>query len=186
MIDGKYYLVNNFIKIIINDNVALQLKKTKNQKDLVQTSLFTTILSHIINYESLFFFNKKKKPHHQCSHNKILSTTYNLPPKIDSWHREDLNNVMSPLKNTKNCQLSYKAFGNQLELLYFHTSRKPVRCTRKLLKIKSKLILILFTSFVEYVFFFFFFSFFVVQNVVGKIDKETLRIGFRIDPTFWF
>ena len=26
--------------------------------------------------------------------------------------------------------------------------------------------------------------FFVVQNVVGKIDKETLRIGFRIDPTF--
>ena len=107
MIDGKYYLVNNFIKIIINNDVALQLKK-KNQKDLVQTSLFT--LSNYI------------KPHHQCSHNKILSTTYNLPPKIDSWHREDLNNVMSSLKNTKNCQLSYKAFGNQLELLYFYTS----------------------------------------------------------------
>jgi hypothetical protein len=64
-----------------------------------------------------------------------------------------------------------------------------VRCTGKLLKIKSKLILIPFTFFVEYVFcffFFFFFFFFVVQNVVGKIDKETLRIGFRIDPTFWF
>ena len=29
-------------------------------------------------------------------------------------------------------------------------------------------------------------NYFVVQNVVGKIDKETLRIGFRIDPTFWF
>ena len=32
----------------------------------------------------------------------------------------------------------------------------------------------------------FYFLFFVVQNVVGKIDKETLRIGFRINPTFWF
>ena len=32
----------------------------------------------------------------------------------------------------------------------------------------------------------FFFFFLVVQNVVGNIDKETLRIGFRIDPTFWF
>jgi hypothetical protein len=52
-----------------------------------------------------------------------------------------------------------------------------MRCTGKLLKIKSKLILIPFT---------FFFFFFLVQNVVGKIDKETLRIGFRIDPTFWF
>jgi hypothetical protein len=50
------------------------------------------------------------------------------------------------------------------------TSRKPVRCTGKLLKIKSKLILIPFTSFVD--FFFFFFFFFVVQNVVGKIDKD--------------
>ena len=49
------------------------------------------------------------------------------------------------------------------------------------MKIRSKLILINFTSFVEYVFFFFF----VVRNVVGKIDKETLWIGFRIDPTFW-
>ena len=57
-----------------------------------------------------------------------------------------------------------------------------MRSTGKLLKIKSKLILILFTSFVEYVFFFFL----VVQNIVGKIDKETLRIGFKIDPTFWF
>ena len=61
-----------------------------------------------------------------------------------------------------------------------YTSHKPVRCTGKLLKIKSKLILIPFTFFVEYVFFFFF------QNVVGKMDKETLRIRFRIDPTFWF
>ena len=63
-----------------------------------------------------------------------------------------------------------------------------MRYTEKLLKIKSKLILIPFTFFVEYVFSFsfFFFFFFVVQNVVGKIDKEILRIGFRIDPTFWF
>jgi hypothetical protein len=44
-------------------------------------------------------------------------------------------------------------------------------------KIKSKLILIPFTSF---------FFFLVVQNVVGKIDKETLRIRFRINPIFWF
>jgi hypothetical protein len=57
-----------------------------------------------------------------------------------------------------------------------------VRCTGKLLNIKSKLILILFTSFVEYDFFFFF----LVQNVIGKIDKETLRIKFRIVPTFLF
>jgi hypothetical protein len=33
--------------------------------------------------------------------------------------------------------------------LYISTSCKPVRCTEKLLKIKSKLILIPFTSFVE-------------------------------------
>ena len=68
-----------------------------------------------------------------------------------------------------------------------YTSRKPMRCTRKLLKIKSKVILIPFTSFVEYVcpfFFSFLFFFFVFQNVVGKIDKETLRIEFKIDPTF--
>jgi hypothetical protein len=64
---------------------------------------------------------------------------------------------------------------------YIYTSCKLVRCTGKLWKIKSKLILIHFTSYVEYVFFFSFF-FFVVQNVVGKIDKETLQIG--IDPTF--
>jgi hypothetical protein len=47
---------------------------------------------------------------------------------------------------------------------------------------RSKLILIHFTSFVEYAFFLFFF---VVRNVLGKIDKKTLRIGLRIDPTFW-
>ena len=36
-------------------------------------------------------------------------------------------------------------------------------------------------------FYFLFFIFlFVVPNVVGKIDKETLRIEFRINPTFWF
>jgi hypothetical protein len=51
-----------------------------------------------------------------------------------------------------------------------------MRYTRKLLKIKSKLILIPFI----YLFFFFF----VVQNVVGKIDKETLRIGFMINSSF--
>ena len=53
-----------------------------------------------------------------------------------------------------------------------------MRCTEKLLKIKSKLILIPFTSFVEYGFFFFFL---VVQNVVGNIYKEILRIEFMID-----
>jgi hypothetical protein len=65
--------------------------------------------------------------------------------------------------------------------IYIYTSRKPVRCTGKLLKIKSKLILILFTFFVEYIY-----IYILVQNVVGKIDKETLRIRFRIDPTFLF
>ena len=60
-----------------------------------------------------------------------------------------------------------------------------MRYTEKLLKIKSKLILIPFTFFVEYAFFFLSFIF-VVQNIVDKIDKETLRIGFRIDPTFLF
>jgi hypothetical protein len=45
-------------------------------------------------------------------------------------------------------------------VLHYSTSRKPVRCTGKLLKIKSKLILIPFTSFVEFFFFFFFFFFF--------------------------
>ncbi len=56
-----------------------------------------------------------------------------------------------------------------------------MQCTGKLLKINSKLIFISFTSFVEYVFFFFF----VIRNVVGKIDKETLWIRLRIDFTFW-
>jgi hypothetical protein len=31
-----------------------------------------------------------------------------------------------------------------------------------------------------------FFFFFVVKNVVGKIDKKTLRFEFRINPTFLF
>ena len=39
-----------------------------------------------------------------------------------------------------------------------YTSCKPVRCTEKLLKIKSKLILIPFIFFVEFFFFFFFCS----------------------------
>jgi hypothetical protein len=53
------------------------------------------------------------------------------------------------------------SLGRKLKLhLLVYTSGKLVQCTRKLLKIKSKLILILFTSFVEYVFFFSFsFSF---------------------------
>jgi hypothetical protein len=37
----------------------------------------------------------------------------------------------------------------KVSVLHYSTSRKPVRCTEKLLKIKSKLILIPFTSFVE-------------------------------------
>ena len=61
-----------------------------------------------------------------------------------------------------------------------YTSCKPVQCTRKLLKIKSKLILIHFTFFVEYIYIY------ILQNVVGKIDKNTLWIGFKIDPTFLF
>jgi hypothetical protein len=68
------------------------------------------------------------------------------------------------------------------DILYI--SRKPMQCTGKLLKIKSKLIVIPVTSFVEYAFFFSF-LFFVVRNVVGKINKEILRIRFRIDPTCW-
>jgi hypothetical protein len=40
--------------------------------------------------------------------------------------------------------------------IYGTTSCKPVRYTEKLLKIKSKLILIPFTFFIEYAFFFFF------------------------------
>ena len=32
----------------------------------------------------------------------------------------------------------------------------------------------------------FFFFFFVIQNIVGKIDKETLRFRFRINPTLLF
>ena len=55
-------------------------------------------------------------------------------------------------------------------IVLLETSRKPVRCTEKLLKIKSKLILIPFTIF-----------FFLIQNVVDKIYKETLRIEFKID-----
>ena len=34
--------------------------------------------------------------------------------------------------------------------------------------------------------FIFFIFLVIVQNVVGKINKETLRFGFRINLTFWF
>jgi hypothetical protein len=62
-----------------------------------------------------------------------------------------------------------------------------MRCTGKLFKIKSKLIWIHFTSFVVYIYIYIYiYIFYVVQNVVSKIDKETLRIGFRINPIFWF
>ena len=37
----------------------------------------------------------------------------------------------------------------KVSILHYSTSRKPVRCTGKLLKIKSKLILILFTFFIK-------------------------------------
>ena len=40
--------------------------------------------------------------------------------------------------------------------------------------------------FLFFIFYFLLLFFFIVQNVVGKIDKETLRIRFRIDPTFLF
>jgi hypothetical protein len=55
---------------------------------------------------------------------------------------------------------------SQKASVLYYTSRKPVQYTGKLLKIKSKLILIPFTSFVEYIYiyiyiyiFFFFFLF---------------------------
>ena len=52
------------------------------------------------------------------------------------WH-----NIMRSTKNKKVSVLYYS--------VYIYISRKPMRCTGKLLKIKSKLILIHFTSFVE-------------------------------------
>ena len=76
--------------------------------------------------------------------------------------------------STKGCQILSMPNGRTLAedlCFYIYTSRKPVRCRGKLLKIKSKLILIPFT----------FFFFWVVQNVIGKIYKETLRIKFRMD-----
>ena len=60
-----------------------------------------------------------------------------------------------------------------------------MQCTGKLLKIKSKLILIPFTFFLLNIYIYIY-IYILVQNVVSKIDKETLRIEFRIDPTFWF
>ena len=52
------------------------------------------------------------------------------------WH-----NIMRSTKSQKTSVL-YNS-------IYIYTSRKPMRCTKKLWKIKSKLILIPFTSFVE-------------------------------------
>jgi hypothetical protein len=50
-------------------------------------------------------------------------------------------NIMRLTKSQKASVLYYS--------IYIYTSRKPMRSTGKLLKIKSKLILIHFTSFVE-------------------------------------
>ena len=50
-------------------------------------------------------------------------------------------NIMRLTKSQKASVLYYS--------IYIYTSRKPMRCTGKLLKIKSKLFLIHFTSFVE-------------------------------------
>ena len=50
-------------------------------------------------------------------------------------------NIIRSTKSQKALVLYYS--------IYIYTSRKPMRYTEKLLKIKSKLILILFTSFVE-------------------------------------
>jgi hypothetical protein len=52
-------------------------------------------------------------------------------------------NIMRSTKSQKASVLYYSID------IYIYTSRKPMRCTGKLLKIKSKLISIPFTSFVE-------------------------------------
>jgi hypothetical protein len=52
-------------------------------------------------------------------------------------------NIMRSTKSQKTSVLYYSIY------IYIYTSRKPMRCTGKLLKIKSKLILIHFTFFVE-------------------------------------
>ena len=54
------------------------------------------------------------------------------------WH-----NIMRSTKSQKALVLYYSID------IYIYTSRKPMRCTGKLLKVKCKLILIPFTSFVE-------------------------------------
>ena len=62
--------------------------------------------------------------------------------KIVRFQKLMWRNMMSTTKSQK------------ASVLHYSTSCKPMRCTRKLLKIKSKLILIPFTVFVEYGFFF--------------------------------
>ena len=51
------------------------------------------------------------------------------------------------------CNMMRSTKSQKVSILHYSTSRKLVRCTGKLLKIRSKLILIPFNSFVEYVFF---------------------------------
>jgi hypothetical protein len=58
-------------------------------------------------------------------------------------------NVITFLKGTKSEERVDDWATPSNIYIYIYTSRKPVRCTEKLLKIKSKLILIPFTSFVE-------------------------------------
>ena len=63
-----------------------------------------------------------------------------------------------------------------------YTSRKPVRCTRKLLKIKSKLILIPFTFFVEYIYKTYLSPLPATKlNEIHKKKKGTLKILMKID-----
>jgi hypothetical protein len=56
-------------------------------------------------------------------------------------------NIMRSTKGQKALVLYYSI--DIYIYIYIYTNRKPMRCTGKLLKIKSKLILIHFTSFVE-------------------------------------
>ena len=72
-------------------------------------------------------------------------------------------------KSTKKIKIQ-KSFDFYIILV----SSKPERCTGKLLKIKFKFIYL----FIYLLFFFF------CSNVVDKINKKTLRIGVKIDPTF--
>ena len=114
----------------------------------------------------------------------IRSVIFNLDHEMETLHF--ISNGEDPYPLTSVLRVMIKETFNAFTLQ--ETSRKPMRYTENLLKIKCKLIFILFTSFDEYIYIYIYiyFFFFVVQNIVGKIDKETLRIEFRIDPTFWF